>query len=229
MRWLDVAGPPGSGKSALCDPLWGPHAIDFEGVTMFPAHWERYLKVCYELMNVIKDHKHPLTGKPTLPDVQRMLYRSLRKIAVVEAMIGGENDVYVQTALAQRGLGFGWRLYDMKKVGLVAEYFKAMPVSVGVVFTKCPVEEIELRNALRLADPSTAHENRTFMVRRMLPAIEIAQEVLRGRGVNVTEIRTDQPLDVARKQLVELCAPPPPDGAAARHRGQVQNVPLSRL
>jgi hypothetical protein len=194
---------------------------------MFPPEWERYLNVCNALMGVIRDHKHPLTGRPTLPDVQRLLYRSVRKIAVVDAMLG--EDVYVQTALAQRGLGFGWRLYDLGKVKLAEEYFKVMPVSVGVVFTKCPPEIIEWRNHQRTLVEATAHEDRTFMVQRMMPAIEIAQEVLRGRGVNVTEIRTDQPLEVARRQLLELSAPPSPDREAARHRGQIQNVPLSQL
>jgi hypothetical protein len=229
MRWIDVCGPPGSGKSALCDPIYGPHAIDFAGVSVFPVEWDRYLQVCNALMNVIRDHEHPLTRRKTLPDVQRMLYRSLRKIAVVEQLLDPNGEVYVQTALAQRGLGFGWRLYDLKKVKLVAEYFKVMPVSLGVVFTKCPMEVIEERNLSRLDNPETAHENRSFMVRRMLPAIEIAQEVLRGRGVNVAEIRTDQPLETARRQLLELLPARPSDGAPAGYHGQVSDVPLSAL
>jgi hypothetical protein len=230
MKWLDVCGPPGSGKSALCDPIFGPHAIPFHGIEMLPLEWREFCEVINGLLKEIRDHKHPLTGRPTLPDVQRMLWRSLRKIAAVDALQPARPDeIYVQTALAQRGLGIGWRLYDLGKVDLIRRYFEVMPVSFGVVFTSCPAEEIERRNRLRLDNPETAHENRSFMVARMLPAIEIAKEVLRGRNANVAEIRTDQPLEVARQQLLELLAEPPAHRAPPRHHRQVENVSLSAL
>lgn len=229
MQWLDVAGPPGSGKSALCDPLWGPHSIAFEGITVFNPEWGPYLEVCNALVNEIHDHKHPVTGQPTVEAVRRMLYRSIRKIAAVEAIMAEPHQIYVQTGLVQRGLGFGWRLFDLGKIKLVRRYFEVMPVSYGVVMTKCPRDVIAARNLARLDNPETAHENRSFMIHRMEPAIEIAQEVFRERGVNYAEIRTDQPLEEARRQLIDLLPKDPAQRAPDGSRREVEAVPLSRL
>src|SRR5690606_13567141 len=42
MRWLDCAGPPGSGKSTLCDYFWDPHSIPIED-RLPPASWHDFL------------------------------------------------------------------------------------------------------------------------------------------------------------------------------------------
>ena len=213
MNWLDVAGPPGSGKSTLCDPIWGPHAIDFEGVNQFHPLWADYLRVCQRLMKEVRDH-------PSYEAMGRMLWRSLRKIAVVQELIADPMQVYIQTALAQRGLGFGWRLNDLGKTEMVREYFEIMPVSLGVAFTVAPVEVVEARNNLRPV------ENRHWMVAKMQPAIAIAKEVLRERGVAVLEVDTTQPIDDARKQLIDFANSLAGNTKAIRPRDQVEAVPV---
>jgi len=198
--WLDVAGPPGSGKSTLCDPLWGPHDIEFAGVTGFDPDWRQFISVCDELLNEVKDH-------PTIEAMVRMLRRSLRKISVVKCIDPFDpTEVYIQTALVQRGLGFGWRLLDLGKVEKVRKYFEVMPVSLGVVMTSCPAEIVEQRNHDRRLVKETAHEDRHWMVEKMQPAIKIALEVLGERNVNVLEISTNQPVENARHQLVSYAA-----------------------
>ena len=229
MKFLDVCGPPGSGKSTICDPIYSPHAIEYEGVSTFDAHWHPFLDVVNKLLHAVKDHQHPITGRKTIDDVWRMVWRSLRKIAVVESLIEIEGDVYVQTALAQRGLGFGWRLHDLGKVELIADFFRTMPVSLGVVLADAPDEVIIARNRERLNHQETAHENRDFMVPRMRPAIEIMKEVFSERGINFCSIDTTQPVEDSQRSVGDCIAEFSGDKKTVRPRGQIQSVSLSSL
>ena len=139
--------------------------------------------------------------------------RSIRKVATVARMNG--TGPYVQTALAQRGLGFGWRMNDLGiDLNELRHFYRLMPVSIGVAFTKCPQEIVVQRNHGREKVKETAHENRDFMVPLMLPAIEIAKEALNERGVPVIEIDTTQPIEDARSQLVTFAGQVPFDPSA---------------
>jgi hypothetical protein len=102
------------------------------------------------------------------------------------ATVARMNDdrVYIQTGLAQRGLGLGWRLKDQERI---AEYFELMPVSLGVVLLSADVETIQRRNVERGKD-------RSFMVPLMERPREIAAEVLRTRGVPLMELDTRNPV-----------------------------------
>lgn len=139
--------------------------------------------------------------------------RSVRKIATVAR--AESPTVYIQTALAQRGLGFGWRLNHMgKDLNELRHYFRLMPVSVGVAFTKCDEQEVVRRNHLRERVKATSHENRDFMVPLMLPAIDIAKEVLLERGIAVVDIDTAGSPDAGREQLIRFAAQAPSDPEA---------------
>lgn len=205
MKWLDVCGPPGSGKSTLCDPIWGPHDLPIED-KLPPAKWHDFLNEITRLFHLIGQH-------PTLPAAIRMNNRSVRKIATVARV--ESPTVYIQTALVQRGLGFGWRLNHMGiDLNELRHFFRLMPVSIGVVFTQCPEEEVVRRNHLRETVKATAHENRDFMVPLMLPAIDIAKEVLLDRGVPIAEIDTSGHPDMGRAQLRGLATQAPFDPEA---------------
>lgn len=224
MHWLDVAGPPGVGKSTLCDPLWGPHEVPILD-ELPPFDWQPFVDEITRLLEIIRPHWS------FVPAV-RMNRRSVRKIGTV-CRIGGvmyektgatKEGPYIQTALVQRGLGFGWRLHEMGKVEEVRRYFEVMPVSIGVAFLHADEDEVKARNLARTEVQETAHENRGFMVPLMAPAIEIAREVLDGRGVPVVEIDTRVSVGDARRQLVEFARREPFDPDADRSGREVEAV-----
>lgn len=192
MRWLDVAGPPGVGKSTLCDPLWGPHSIPLSDIPP-PTDFHDFINEVTRLFGVVREH-------PSFVAAVRMNRRSLRKMAAVNSMEGGP---YIQTGFVQRGLGFGWRLVDMgKPVEELWHFFRLMPASLGVVFLEATAEALVERNRAREQVKETAHENRAFMGPLMKPAIEFAKEVLNARGVPVRTIDTSGDIERARKELV---------------------------
>ena len=206
MRWLDVCGPPGSGKSTLCDPICGPHFIPIEN-KLPPSQWHDFCNEVTRLFHLIRPHW-------SFDAAIRINNRSIRKIATVARR--QDRAIYVQTALAQRGLGFGWRLNDLGiDLNELRHFYRLMPVSVGVAVTRCPPQTVIERNHERTKVERTAHENRDFMVPLMQPAIGLALEVLRGRGVPIIEIDTTQPIDVARKQLLDFAGQEPFDAAQA--------------
>src|SRR5688572_8654067 len=102
MRWVDVAGPPGCGKSTLCYPIWGDKSVTWDG-KLPPTYWKPFLDELTHLMHCIKDH-------PSLEAVLRMNDRSAKKMSTVERMPNemrhgrGEryHSCFIQTGLVQR-------------------------------------------------------------------------------------------------------------------------------
>jgi hypothetical protein len=227
MRWVDVAGPPGSGKSSLCYPLWGERSVTWDG-HLPPAYWKPFLDEITNLCLLVQDH-------PSFEAVLRMNDRSAKKMATVERMPATPRylvnydttvDCFVQTGLVQRILGFGWRLHHLNRdVNLIRRALWLMPVSVGVVFLEADTETITARNKARELNPVTAHENRSFQVPHMLPAIAIAKEVLNERGVPVLTLDVQhQSIDAARKQLLDFAHGPTCDAAALRSGCESETV-----
>lgn len=211
MHWLDVCGPPGSGKSTVCDPMWGPHELPIEH-ELPPQSWHDFTNEVTRLMIMMSQH-------PTYQAVVRMNNRSFRKISTVARK---ESDkVYVQTALAQRGLGFGWRMahmgIDMEEL---SHFFRLMPVSIGVVFIECSEEENIRRNKEREKVKETAHENRSFMVPLMKPAIEVAKRVLHERNVPVWTLSTESDPDYGQRYLRFLAGKTPHNPKAGGYSDQ---------
>lgn len=196
MKWLDVAGPPGTGKSTLCYPVWGDKSVTWDG-QLPPAYWRPFLDEVTSLMLIVKAH-------PSFEAVLRMNDRSAKKMATVERM--NDEATFVQTGWVQRILGFGWRLQDMKRdVNLIRRALWLMPVSVGVAFLEADDATIIARNVARRDNPATAHEDRSFQVPLMRPAIAIAKEVLRDRGIPVLHLDVQhQPIDQARYALLDF-------------------------
>ncbi len=221
MRWVDVAGPPGCGKSTLCYPIWGDKSVGWDG-KLPPTYWKPFLDELTCLMRLVMDH-------PSIEAVVRMNDRSAKKMSTVERMPGTAAqrydddgvaynlETFIQTGLVQRILGFGWRLEDLgRDINLIRTALWRMPVSVGVAFLEASDAEITRRNKLREDVPETAHENRSYQVPLMRESIRIAKEVLRERAVPIIEIDVEQQsIDAARAQLLDFATGPdvaPPVG-----------------
>ena len=184
MRWLDVFGPPGVGKSTLCDELWPPRSFEWDGKE-HPQEWATYMTTVERLMQSVKHH-------PSYVACRSMTRRSHKKMATVHRMKG--DDVYVQTGFAQRGLGIGWRLDDPTEI---VEFYAQMPTSLGVVFLTADVETIKKRNVDRGKD-------RSHMVPKMVRPQEIALKILGVRDVPILEIDTRNSIAESREQLKEF-------------------------
>lgn len=213
MKWLDIAGPPGCGKSTLCYPIWGDKSVGWDGLNP-PTDWQEFLDETTKLMRFVWDH-------PSIDAVIRMNDRSAKKMATVSRM--DRDDVFIQTGLVQRILGFGWRLVDLKRdVNLIRPALRLMPASVGVVFLEASLETILKRNKARESVAATAHENRSYQVPLMLPAIKVAKEVLLERGIAVLELDVEnQSIDDARAELLAFADQRAGDAAASRPRSEV--------
>jgi len=186
-------GAPGSGKSTICDYFWGPHELRLSD-QLPPYEWGEFVDELTRLFGLIKKH-------PTLPAAVRMNNRSLRKMATVHRAPLAYGP-YIQTGLAQRGLGFGWRMKDMGiDMDELRPFFRLMPVSIGVAVTRCPTDIVEQRNHARKLVKETAHEDRAHMVALMLPAIDVALEELNARGVPILEVSTEQDIDASREEI----------------------------
>lgn len=204
MRWIDVTGPPGCGKSTISYAVWGDKEVGWDG-HLPPAYWKPFLEELTNLMVLVQDHE-------SFTAVVRMNDRSAKKMAAVERMEApeGKFPVFVQTGLVQRVLGFGWRLHDLgRDVNLIRRALWLMPVSVGVAFLEADLDTILARNRARETVPETSHENRSYQVPHMLPAIAIAKEVLKERGIPVAEIDVQhQSIDAARAELLAFADRP---------------------
>jgi hypothetical protein len=233
LRWLDVCGAPGAGKSVTCYAIWSDdQGKEFAARGLRPLpYWKPYLEEVNSLYELVKDHisrdpcdKH--CGQPSIRKVVGMNNRSIAKIAAVERervneylpeeyfRRDGETKVFIQTGLVQRILGFGWRLHEMRRdINLIRTALWRMPVSVGVAFLEADLETLLARNRAREKDPRTAHENRSHQVPHMLACIPLVKEVLRARGVPVVEIDVQhQSVESARAQLLnfptaDICEP----------------------
>jgi hypothetical protein len=182
MQWVDLFGPPGVGKSTLVDDLWPPRCIEYDGKG-YPGEWQPFTECVAHLLSRVEHHT-------SYGACVSMISRSFRKMATVSRM--QDDRIYIQTGLAQRGLGIGWRLKDQERI---AEYYELMPVSLGVIMLTADVETIQRRNVERGKD-------RSHMVPLMVRPMAIAADVLRSRGVPFLELDTRNPVAENVEQLI---------------------------
>ncbi len=209
MRFVDLCGAPGSGKSTISYPIWQDKSVGWDG-KLPPAYWKPFLDEVTNLMRLVRDHE-------SFVAVVRMNDRSAKKMSTVERMMAPpDKPTFIQTGLLQRILGFGWRLNDLKRdINLIRRSLWLMPVSVGVVFLEADDQTVLARNKARRDVPETAHEDRSFQVPLMREPIRIAKDVLRERGIPIVELDVQhQSIDAARAELLDFAARPACDQSA---------------
>ena len=190
MKWVEVAGAPGVGKSTLTDDIWPPRCIVWDKKP-YPDEWKEFLKVTDRLVKRIVTHPGSFfkQGSASINACKSMIQRSFRKIATVSRI--QSEKTYIQTGLVQRGLGIGWRLKDPEDV---RPYFETMPISLGAVILFAPVETVQRRNVERGKD-------RSYMVPLMERPRQIAVEELRKRTLLI-ELDTTRPIDESKADLL---------------------------
>jgi len=219
MKFVDVAGCPGCGKSTLCYPLWADKSVGWDGLPL-PGEWQPFIAEIVKLFKLVRDHE-------SFTAVVRMNDRTAKKMATVFRM---ESElVFIQTGWLQRILGFGWRLHQMgRDINLIRPALWEMPVSVGVAFLEADLETLLQRNRDREKVPATAHENRSFQVPHMLACMPLTKAVLRERGVPIIEIDVQhQSIDAARDQLFDFAYQGASYTEALRSSGEVAVLPAS--
>jgi hypothetical protein len=211
IRWVDISAPPGAGKSTLAYPVWGDKSITWDGLPP-PRHWQPFCDELTNLLRLIDDH-------PSFGAVIRMLNRSVRKVATVERM--SDQRTFFQVCLMQRITGIGWRLNDLRRdVNLIRRALWLMPIDAAA-FLEAPDDVIISRNKQRLLNPVTMHEDRSYQVPLMRPAIEIAKSVMRERGIRTIEIDVTQPVEAARAELIVFADEIACNSSQDRSRGEV--------
>lgn len=185
MRWIDVAGAPGSGKSALCDGMW-PRKLDADH-GLIPCEWRQFEACAERLLSRIPT-------KESADACREIIGRYVRKVASLKNM--PYEGVYTNTGLAQAGLEIGWRLESCAEV---ADYFSLMPVSVGVVLLWADKETLVERNKARGRD-------RSHMVEGMEVTRIIASGVLSSRRVPVLQLDTRSSVIENRAKIAAWCA-----------------------
>lgn len=173
MRWVDVAGPPGVGKSAILDSLW-PRKPEPDGEGL-PTDWSDAFDLAVDLA----------ARGAGAAEARGLIEVTFAKVATISRMPG--DGIYVQAGLAQIGLELGWRLAPWA----TAEFYRAMPVSAGVVFMTAFAETVEARN---MARPRNFAER----VRPMLDAAAAGHDVLAARGIPLLVIDTGMPIEANR-------------------------------
>lgn len=210
MRYVEVMGAPGVGKSTLTNDRWPP-AVEWDGHPP-PAEWAGFLRLVEAQAGAIL----PGCGAD---DWRRMFEKALRKAATLHRRASAE--VYAGVALAQRGLDLAWRVGETVRI---ADYFEAMPVSHGVAILRADVATIVARNIER------GRRQPSRQLARLAPLlaqpIEIAAATLKRRGVRLLELDTREPVSAnAARLTLFVRAPEAAHPEAARHRREVAPVP----
>lgn len=186
MRWLDVMGPTGVGKTAICNQLSVPEDIEWDGKPP-PIEWAEFLQ--------ISDQLHYEIIGPGLDGCLRRTENAVNRIATVFRK--PEDDCYINIGLAHRGLSLGWRL---PKLEMVADFFRLMPISVGIASLSCDRDTLRKRNLMR--GKTIPNKQRWELAYRMESVREFAVSILRDRGVRVIEIDTTKSIESNVQRLL---------------------------
>lgn len=175
MRWLDVFGPHGVGKSTTCGML--PKNPVLQPAPP-PDEWEQFLACAWWLLDISRG--------PRAEKRKRLMSLITGEMAGVHAM-EDPGCYFIHGGFAQQGMAMS---YNLEEPWLMARYFELMPVSAGCVVMSADLNTIKYRNRTR-----TGRDYGQFAERAM-KACDLARGILHRRKVPILEIDATEPPDV---------------------------------
>lgn len=185
MRWIEIMGPHGIGKTYLVkrirkrpgmarfrikNEVVAPfiEGLDFNRPTTWKrlAHWQPFLEEIESL------YKRSTPNAQADVKRRRNVCRSLVRMSMVQAAPGDE--VTPRDIIGSEGMRLS---FVLKNPSEVRSYFRAMPVSVGVVMLEADLDVIRARNKHR----APAVPDFGAFAERGIEACKIAEEELAKR------------------------------------------------
>ena len=188
MKWIELVGSPGVGKSTLIDYRFPADYIKYDN-SKPPAEWGTFLKFCNECLNHMKWHSSYRVGKS-------LINRSIKKMTTVHNK--KSDTVYIQTGFVQRALGIYYRLKEHDKEKFTSIYLKSCPISLGVITLYADKDVIKKRNIER------NKQNRSFMIDETEKCMNLIKEIIKSRKVPLLELNTEDSIEHNRKKILEF-------------------------
>jgi hypothetical protein len=182
MKWVDVMGVSGVGKTTLCTPWCNPNDYSQEP-TAIPRAWEEFVDCCQRLCARVK-RDGPGGGRSgTWRRTQNAIWRQAR-IAVRQS-----DETYMNVGIAHRGLSIAWRLPEIDEI---AEFYRLMPVSIGVASLYADDAVVVARNLQR--GKTIANKQRSDLALKMESGRPACVAAIKARGIPLIEIDTSLPV-----------------------------------
>jgi hypothetical protein len=185
MKWVDVMGPTGVGKSTLCTPGCNPDDFPQDKIEL-PEDWQRLERCARRLCDRAAENGYSGAWRMTQNAIWRMAGIERRQTPAV----------YMNVGLAHRGLSIAWRLPDPKEI---EEFFALMPVSLGVASLYCDAETLRARNIER--GKTIKNKQRSDLAIRMESGRPACVAAMKARGIPLIEIDTREPAESNVRRL----------------------------
>lgn len=183
MKWVDVMGVSGVGKTTLCTPWCNPNEYSQEPFPI-PKGWQEFVDCCRRLCERVK-REGPGGGRSgTWRRTQNAIWRQAR---IASRADGG---VYMNVGIAHRGLSIAWRLPDIEEI---AEFYRLMPVSIGVASLYAADDTVVARNIQR--GKTITNKQRAELALKMEAGRPACVAAMKARGIPLIEIDTTEPVD----------------------------------
>jgi hypothetical protein len=178
MKWVDVMGPTGVGKSTLCTPDCNPDDFPQDRIEL-AEDWQRFERCARRLCERAAENGYS--------GAWRMTQNAILRMAHIAGMRG--DGVYMNVGLAHRGLSIAWRLPDLKAI---EEFYALMPVSIGVASLHADPATLKARNIER--GRTIRNKQRSELAVKMEGVRPVCVAAIKAAGIALIEIDTREPV-----------------------------------
>jgi len=186
MRYIEICGSPGSGKSTLIDYKYPPDAIKYDN-SAAPLEWKQFLDYCQECIKLMEHHKTFSVGKS-------LVNRSIKKMITVNNK--KSDKIYLQTGFFQRSLGIYYRVDSSIRKNVIVRYLELCPTPLGIITLNLDRDTIKERNRTR------NKQNRHFMIDLTEDCMILVRDVIAERCIKHLDLDSSLPISTAR-ELIE--------------------------